>query len=51
MLSLVPPKQVDFEPESIESDSNTPHMHRSLIASPMKEGEMVLLKDGNEATD
>ena len=50
MLSLVPSKQVDFEPESIESDSNTPHMHRSLIASPMKEGEIVLLKDGNEAT-
>jgi transposase InsO family protein len=51
MLSLVPPKQVDFNPESISSDSNTPHMHRSLIASPMKEGEIVLLKDGNEATD
>ena len=34
MLSLVPPKQVDFEPESIESNSNTPHMHKSLIASP-----------------
>ena len=51
MLSLVPPKQVDFNPESISSDSNTPHMHRSLIASPMKEGEIVLLKDGNVATD
>ena len=51
MLSLVPPKQVDFEPESIERDSNTPHMHRCLIASPMKEGEMVLLKDGSEVTD
>ena len=51
MLSLVPPRQVDFDPESIESDSNTPHMHRSLIASPMKEGEIVLLKDGSEATD
>jgi hypothetical protein len=51
MLSLFPPKQVDFEPESIEGNSNTPHMHRSLSASPMKQGEMVLLKDGNEAMD
>jgi hypothetical protein len=51
MLSLVPPKQVDFEPESIEADSKTPHMHRSLTASPIKEGDMVLLKDGNEAVD
>jgi hypothetical protein len=51
MLSLVPPRQVDFEPESIEDSSNIPHMHRSLTASPMKEGEIVLLKDGNEAVD
>jgi hypothetical protein len=26
-------------------------MHRSLTASPMKEGEIVLLKDRNEAVD
>ena len=51
MLSLVPPKQVDFEPESIKGNSNVPHVHRSLIASPLKEGEIVLLKDGNEAVD
>ncbi len=53
MLSLVPPKQVDFEPESIEDSNNTTHMHRSLTASPMKEGEIILpvLKDGNEAVD
>jgi hypothetical protein len=43
MLSLVPPKQVDFEPESLEDSSNIPHMHRSLTASPMKEGEIILL--------
>jgi hypothetical protein len=43
MLSLVPPKQVDFGPESIEDDSNIPHMHRTLPASPIKEGEIALL--------
>ncbi len=50
MLSLVPPKRVDFEPESTE-DNGSPHVHRSLTASPMKEGEVVILKDGNEAVD
>jgi hypothetical protein len=48
MLSLVPPRQVDFEPESIENSSNIPHMHRSLTAS---EGKIVLLNDGNKAVD
>jgi hypothetical protein len=51
MLPLVQPKQVDFEPESIEDSSKIPHMYRSLTASPIKEGEIVLLKDGNEAVD
>ncbi len=30
---------------------DAPHKHRSLIAIPLREGEIVLLKDGSDATD
>jgi hypothetical protein len=51
MLSLVPANQIDFDPEAPELDLNLPHMHRSLVASPLKENEFVILKDGSHATD
>ena len=51
MLSLVPPNQVHFDPETHELGLNLPHMHRSLVATPLKENEFVILKDGSNATD
>ena len=30
---------------------DVPHKHRSLTATPLREGEIVLLKDGSAATD
>ena len=51
MLSLVPPHLVQFEPEEQEIPIRPPHRHRSLTASPVWEGEVVILKDGLEAED
>jgi hypothetical protein len=51
MLSLVPPHLVQFEPEEQEMQVRPPHKHRSLVASPLWEGEVVILKDGSEAKD
>ena len=51
MLSLLPPAQIDFEPHTLEINNVVPRKHRSLTAIPLKEGEIVLLKDGIEATD
>ncbi len=51
MLSLIHPTRVNFEPVEIELHVDAPHKHRSLIATPLREGEIVLLKDGSDATD
>ena len=51
MLSLLPPAQIDFEPYTFEIYNVVPQKHRSLTAIPLKEGEIVILKDGNEAKD
>ncbi len=44
MLSLVPPNLVQFEPEEQQMPVRPPHKHRSLTASPLWEGEVVILK-------
>ncbi len=51
MLSLIHPTRVNFEPVETELHVDVPHRHRSLIATPFMEGEVVLLKDGSDATD
>ena len=51
MLSLLPPAQIDFEPHTLEINNIVPRKHRSLTAIPLKEGEIVILKDGNDAKD
>jgi hypothetical protein len=51
MLSLLPPGQIDFEPNTSEINVRAPQKHRSLTANPLKEGEIVILKDGSEAKD
>ncbi len=51
MLSLLPPAQIDFEPDISEINVLAPQKHRSLTANPLKEGEIVILKDGSEAKD
>jgi hypothetical protein len=52
MLSLLPPSQIDFEPNTPVINNVVPQKHRSLTAIPLlKEGEIVILKDGNEAKD
>jgi hypothetical protein len=51
MLSLLRPDMVDFEPEDTVEQICVPHEHRSLTATPLSEGEIVLLKDGSDAID
>ena len=51
MLSLINPTRVNFEPVETVVHIDVPHKHRSLTATPLREGEIVLLKDGSVATD
>ena len=51
MLSLLPPAEVDFEPNTSEINVFAPQKHRSITANPLREGEIVILKDGSEAKD
>ncbi len=51
MLSLIPAKQVQFDPDLLERNQYEPHVHISLIATPLRENEFVILKDGAEAND
>jgi hypothetical protein len=51
MISLIPAIQVQFDPDLIERNQYGPHVHRSLIATPLRENEFVILKDGAEARD
>jgi hypothetical protein len=51
MLSLIPPAQTRFDPFAQVDNTNVPQKHRSLVALPLKEGEIVILKDGKEAKD
>ncbi len=45
------PTRVNFEPEDTVLHIHAPHKHRSLIATPLREGEVVLLKDESDAID
>jgi hypothetical protein len=51
MLSLIPPSLTRFDPELQDIQLRIPHKHRSLYATPLREGEVVILKDGSEADD
>jgi hypothetical protein len=51
MLSLIPPTQITFDPFTQVVNINITQKHRSLVALPLKEGEIVILKDGKEAKD
>ncbi len=51
MLSLTHPSRVNFEPEDTVLQIHAPHKHRSLIATPLREGEVILLTDGSDAID
>ena len=51
MLSLINPTRVNFEPVETVVHIDAPHKHRSLTTTPLREGEIVLLKDGSVATD
>ena len=51
MLSLINPTRLNFEPVETVVHIDVPHKHRSLTATPLREGEIVLLKDGSVATD
>jgi hypothetical protein len=51
MLSLIPPVQIRFDPFAQVDNINVPQKHRSLVALTLKEGEIVILKDGKEAKD
>jgi hypothetical protein len=46
MLSLIHPARVNFDPIETMVHEETPHKHRSLIATPLKEGEIVILNQG-----
>jgi hypothetical protein len=51
MLSLIPPAQIRFDPFAQVDNISVPQKHRSLVALPLREGEIVILKDGKEAKD
>jgi hypothetical protein len=51
MLSLIPPAKIRFDPFAQVDNINVPQKHRSLVALPLREGEIVILKDGKEAKD
>ena len=51
MLSLIPPSITRFDPELQDIQLRIPHKHRSLYATPLREGEVVILKDGSKADD
>jgi hypothetical protein len=50
MLSLVPPAKVIKDLSEPCMVIKSPHNHRSLEASPIAEGEVVILKDGADST-
>lgn len=50
MLSLVPPSRIMKDPSEFNVLTKSPHVHRSLEESPIEEGEVMLLKDGESAT-
>jgi hypothetical protein len=45
------PLGVNFEPEDTVLQIHVPHKHRSLTSTPLREREIVLLKDGSDAVD
>jgi hypothetical protein len=49
MLSLIPPNKVKGDPSDISAMFRSPHNHISIKKNPIEEGEVILLKDGNEA--
>jgi hypothetical protein len=51
MLSLIPPTQITFDPFTQVVNIDITQKHRSLVALPLKEGEIVILKDGKKAKD
>jgi hypothetical protein len=51
MLSLIPPSLTRFDPEQHDIQTRIPHKHRSLYATPLWEGEVVIVKDGLGADD
>jgi len=50
MLSLVPPNKILKDTSDTCTTTKAPHKHRSLIESPIEEGEVILLKDGIDAS-
>ncbi len=50
MLSLVPPNKIIKDLSDTGMTTKAPHKHRSLIESPIEEGEVTLLKDGSDAS-
>jgi hypothetical protein len=50
MLSLVPPNKIIKDLSDTCMTTKAPHMHCSLVESPIEEGEVILLKDGCDAS-
>ena len=49
MLTTIPPNSIGNDPSVTAPPSRAPHKHRSFVSSPLKENEIVLLKDGTKA--
>jgi len=50
MLSLIPPNEIKGDPSEIDITNRSPHNHYSKKKTPVEEGEIVLLKDGRNAS-
>jgi hypothetical protein len=48
MISPVPPKSIKGDPSISSISDKPPHLHRSLILSPIEEGDYVIIKDTKE---
>jgi hypothetical protein len=49
MISLVPPDQIKIDPTDSNLNEKSPHIHRSILDTPITEGEHVLIKDTKES--
>jgi hypothetical protein len=50
MLSLVPPSKIINDPAEFSAAIKSPHNHYSIVKDPTEEGEIVILRDGSDAT-
>jgi hypothetical protein len=49
MISLIPPREIKIDPSEANLEAIPPHLHQSLVLSPIEEGEHIIIKDTKES--